>query len=81
MNTHEMIAILRISDDPQKLATADELERLLNENTRLTAEIARIADDYYADYEEDAPLALSEMREALTVLLARKTAVKDEGHG
>lgn len=42
MNTHEMIAILRISDNPQKLATADELERLLNENARLTADLAWI---------------------------------------
>ena len=86
MNTYEMIVILRISDDPQKLAAADELAALLHEeilwqervgqleaeNARLTAYIARIADDYYPDGDDTAALALSEMREALTALLARE---------
>ncbi len=42
MNTQTMIDILRISDDSQKLAVADELERLQTEVTRLTVELERL---------------------------------------
>jgi len=49
MNTQQMIEVLRTSDDPQKLAAADELNALLDEeaqlraeNTKLKAELAKL---------------------------------------
>lgn len=39
---------------------------------RLVEEIARIADDYHPDQDIDAPQALQEMRDALTVLATAK---------
>lgn len=50
----------------------DALAKERDKNARLTAGIARIADDYYPDGDDTAALALSEMREALTALLARE---------
>lgn len=63
-----------IDDDDNEMAPEDvvnELTTLRAEISRLKAGIARITDDYYADYEEDTQLALSEMREALMALLAK----------
>jgi hypothetical protein len=54
-----------------ELRLAEYAAELQAENARLTAGLARIADDYYAEHDMDAPIALSEMREALMALLTK----------
>lgn len=59
----------------ERQASVDRIEadRLRGVNATLLSEVVRISDDYHPDRDADAPLALSEMRDALRAAITLAT--------